>query len=182
LNAELPYCSWGIVRGEKDGYETGEAFVSTETPGRTSVYLVPLSRITEYEVVKHKAEFTGSEWIVSASAERLKGDESAAIYIEKDEYSTSGVYPADELMPLVFFSDGTFDYVLRLYLLDGDSIKGGYLGSWTVEQYEMSEGTKAVFHVVYVDEFADELQQAAFMYDDSLKQISDYEFLSPELI
>ncbi|MBW2993186.1 hypothetical protein KY317_01270, partial [Candidatus Woesearchaeota archaeon] len=137
LNAEIPYCSWGILRGEKEGYETGETFLSTETSGKTSVYLVPLTRITDYEVVKHKAEFTGNEWVVSESAENLKGDESAAIYIEKDDYSTSGSYPAEDSMPLVFLSDGTFDYVLRLYILYGDSIKGVYLGSWTVEQYEM---------------------------------------------
>lgn len=180
--AQFPFCSWGIIRGEKPGYKTGETFAGTEKAGEANVYLIPLKTIKNYRVVKHKAELVNGAWVISENGEQLKAGESATIYIEREGHETSGIYPATELLPLVLLSDGTFDYSLRIYLLDEDSIKGGYLGSWTVERYELSGGTEAVFHVVYADKFADETQQTLFMSDDSLKQFSGYSFLSPELI
>jgi len=176
--AELPYCSWGIVRGEKEGYKTGETFASTEQAGDVNVYLVPLRTIKNYEVVKHKAEIVNNVWVVSDIEEPLADDESAVITIKRDGHETSGTYPATELIPLVLLSEDIFDYDLRIYLFDEETIKGGYLGIWTAD---LSEGTEAKFHVVYVDEFADELQQMSFMNDNSLKFVSE-QVPSPRLI
>ncbi|MBI2148039.1 hypothetical protein HYU19_06250 [Candidatus Woesearchaeota archaeon] len=72
LTARYPYCVSGILRGKRDGFETAQTFIQTETPGEYTLNLQAIREFSDYEVLKHDFDNPSSQF-------KLSEDEIASI-------------------------------------------------------------------------------------------------------
>ena len=170
-----PYCVWGILRGYKEGYKTGEMFIATDKPGEYELYLTPFTKLDKYSVVKHELTYSGEEYSISSVAEELDDDEVASITLERVDHKTFGSYPKDDLIELELLAYEDFEYELQIYLSDGESMTGGYIANWTADWSELELTDEIVFHTVYMPKFKDDTEQFAF-----LSGIGSYSINVPE--
>jgi hypothetical protein len=160
VTEKFPYCVWGVLKGTKPGYEDGQVFFGSDTPKTVEIYLRPLKQIQVYKVVKHKLDWDSQ---LIGDAEELDESEYATITIERDDLSSYGVYPGGETAPLTFLAEDDYNYKVTIYLADNETIKGGYIANWTADWYDLAGADEAVFHVICMDEFADDMQELAFI-------------------
>jgi len=142
LTARFPFCSNGILRGNKDGFEEGLKFIQTETPGTYNLFMRPLKEIDDYEIVKHDFDNPSKTF-------RLGADERASISIKstKDDFESVGIYPKEGSFPIKLLNDN-HQYDVTIYLSDDKGIIGGYKGIWNVNVDEISTAKKIKFHVL----------------------------------
>ena len=142
LTKPFPYCVNGILRGSKGGFENGQMFMRTETPGTYTLYLKPVKEFQDYEIVKHDFDNPSAE-------SRLKENEKASITIKslQSNFETFGVYPVEKGFPIKLLNDDN-EYEITIYLSDENSIIGGYKGTWKVSASELANAKKIRFHIL----------------------------------
>jgi hypothetical protein len=163
LTEKFPYCVWGILRGYKDGYRTGEEFIAADRESEAKIYLTPLKKISNYTVVKHELTYDENEFTVSPEEKPLSSGETATITIENDNQKTFGMYPREDDMPLELLAYADFNYKVQIYISNEDNIIGGYIANWTASWNELENADNIVFHAVYMPQFKDEAEQFAFV-------------------
>jgi len=168
LNVKLPYCVLGILKAKKQDYADAKAFIrADQEKGTASVEMTPLKKFKNYEVVKHK--FSNNK---ASSSQTLASGEQALInlkYAEKD-FTSSAVYPPIDTLSfgypdegqLVLLDDDEFTYKLEIFFMNNETIKGGYMGNWTVNKNELERATKVRFHVLSIDS-TDETELGLFL-------------------
>ena len=77
-------------------------------------------------------------------------------------------------LELKLLADDDFRYKVEIYLTQNDSIRGGYVGNWSVQEGELERATKVRFHVLSIDT-TDETEIGLF-----LMGLSSYSQLVPE--
>ena len=142
LTKAFPYCVNGILRGSREGFEEGQMFMQTETPGTYTLYLKPVKEFQDYEIVKHDFDAPSAE-------SRLDVNEKASITIKsvQGNFETFGVIPVEEDFPIKLLNDDQ-EYEVTIYLSDETSIIGGYKGTWKVFASQLTNAKKIRFHVL----------------------------------
>lgn len=142
INKQVPYCVNAILLGKKENYLDSQMFIQTDKSGSHTLYLKPVKKIQNYEVVKHSFE-NPSEKIP------LSQDEKVSIQIKSLDasFETFGTYPSNANEGITLLDDsGT--YLVNLYLTDNNDILGGYQGNWTISASNLANANKITFHVV----------------------------------
>ncbi|MEE9525999.1 MAG: hypothetical protein V3V78_05330 [Candidatus Woesearchaeota archaeon] len=175
LTADVPYCVNGVVRGEKEDYESTFKFVTTDTEKAVDLYLTP-TITKDIEVVKHRVFRDKVD-----PAEPLDNDESAIITIKRKGFKSSAIYPSTEetLESLKFLGNWNYEYQVEIYLADDRTILGGYMGNWTVRWGDLKGARKLKFHVVEYPFHADLEKQFEYILElpGDTKKIPGPEFL-----
>jgi hypothetical protein len=171
LTTKFPYCVWGILRGNKEGYKEAHTFMAADRPGAVNLYLTPVKEIKSFTVVRHPD-------ISPLLEQPLAEGERAVINIKRAGHSTFGGYPIETDTPLTFLAEEDFEYQLEIYLTDSEGVKGGYIGNWTPRWSELRDAENIKFHVIYA---MDAGEDARFAIMANLVNASK-EVLEPELI
>lgn len=150
LNKKFPYCVWGVLRGQKEGYETGEMFMSAYASGFSpqemqTIKLRPIKTFINYTVVKH---FQSKPHI----EKYLSEEEQATIVIlnpitQKEFYAD---YPG-QTQSIDIYDGKSVDYNVTIYLVNKDTFLGGYEGTWHVTPDDVKTGESIKFHVITTD-------------------------------
>lgn len=144
ITKRFPYCVNGIIKGSKEGFEEAHSFMQTDVDGRSYVLMMkPVKEFRNYRVVKHLLSSP-------ASAEELAPDEKASILIRgmDTEFESFGVYPNEADFPLKLAGGKDAAYDVSIYVINGENIVGGYLGSWKVSKESLNGADEIVFHVI----------------------------------
>lgn len=188
---EVPYCTQGLLIGEKEGYKTAKKFISTTMDSQTELFLTPIIR-KEIEVVEHNTLSTGSIF----TAEPLGNDSSVIITLQRDGYTSTAFYPINinttnnsdnynsyldiDSSEIELLAKEDFTYLVTAYLIDDqNNLLGGYKGNWTPSWSSLSESDKIRFHVLRMPFTKNEEKLVEFLMElpDNSKQIS-----KPEMI
>ncbi|MBI2134534.1 hypothetical protein HYU09_00955 [Candidatus Woesearchaeota archaeon] len=142
LTKAFPYCVNGILRGSREGFEDGQMFMRTETPGTYILHLKPVKEFQYYDIVKHDFDNPIAE-------SGLRENERISITIKslQDNFESFGVYPIERDFPIRLLNDNQ-EYEVTIYLSDEDSIIGGYKGIWKVSPEQVASAKKIRFHVL----------------------------------
>lgn len=149
LEKMVPACPNALIRAEAEGYKSVELFTSTEREKEIAVYLRPVKRIKSYEVVKHPFEAPGMEL-------ELRDGETVQIAINRPDHSVyvewnKQLYENGTLEPIELLAGTDFKYNLSILLVEGDTMKGGYVAEWQPEWIELKDADHIVFHVIAKD-------------------------------
>ena len=158
ITKRLPYCVNGIVKGTKDGYSDSQAFVQTDVNDRSYILLMnPMKEFRSYKVMKHQLSTPLIE-------EELEPNEKASIVIKGKDNGFEGfsVYPQETEFPLKVLDGKDATYEVSIYLVDNDSITGGYIGDWKISKDSLKNSDEVVFHVIEQDP-ANEDDRALFV-------------------
>lgn len=141
LTTDFPFCTNGILRGNKEGFEQGQIFMRTDIPGTHSLHLTPAKEFAKYEIIKH--DFDNPSEITS-----LKDNEKASITIKSttSNFETFGIFPSEENFPIKLIND-EHEYDVTIYLINEDELIGGYIGTWKVNP-NLITGNTINFHVM----------------------------------
>ena len=172
LKKKFPYCSNGIVRGSKPGYDIGETSIQTgrrldtsaeEAIGGTFTFNMAPVALFNFTVVKHKMLNNGVTGAVP-----LDSNENAMITIISKEqnfesYATYPIDGAEEQPELKLLAGKDFTYDLEIYVVDNETIRGGYKNDkWLVSRVTTVLNKNLTFHVVEKD-FDSEEEQYIFL-------------------
>ena len=185
LKALMPYCSYGILKGEKKGYISKPMFISTGSMEYSvDMNLKPFTEITDFNIKKHTYypnNQVGTR--VGIAGEKLYTDEEVIIIISHPELGDQFITKnSNESLPLKLLKDKEFTYNITSYLFrDSDDeqgvLLGGYQGQWTPSVNEVSRGNHITFHMLeYMS--SNELEMGLFL--TGLNSYSDL-VSSPEL-
>ncbi|MEA2038172.1 MAG: hypothetical protein U9O94_11800 [Nanoarchaeota archaeon] len=189
LRKRFPYCSNGILRSTKEGYEEGEMFIGTgrdlirDPDGNLHIgktFYLDMTPIKEFnvDVVKHKMV----DGVVGGDI-RLEGDERAIITVKREgfeNYATYSINNSEESFPLKLLVPSRYDnfnYDLEIYVSDNESIKAGYKGEWEPSSDSISSGENITFHVIEAELESDEER---YLFLAGLSSYSDKVYL-PEI-
>ena len=167
LKTRFPYCSSGVLRGTKLGYEEGSTFIQTgrdlSTPPESNLggtFLLEMRPVNlfNHTVVKHKMIGAGV-----GPALPLEDGEIATIQIKNKEenFESYTAYPLEDNVPVKLLNRGQFKYDLEIFVMDNESISAGYKSDWTVTQVDLSF-KNITFHVVEKD-FVNEEDRFKFL-------------------
>jgi len=175
LKQRVPYCSNAVISGVKQGYEDSITHIQTgrrlDTPPDERIgnsFTLDMRPIKEfnYTVVKHRLLPQGI-----SGPSPLTEDEKAIITInlkeenlEEEEFESYGTYPIDFMAPLRLLGKDDFKYDLEIFMMDNQSINGGYTGEWNVRWSDPSKpgdiplkfGKNITFHIITEDLETDE--------------------------
>ena len=174
LNTDLPLCYSGLLTGEGKGYKKSKKIIDTSNIKQTpAIKLTPIKEIKNYTIVKHFIENIqqGSDF-----ESILDENEQAVIFIENSEHTTFGFFPSEEeLLPITLLADKDADYTIKIYIMNDDSIVGGYIGPLNIKDNDLKESNSITFHVVSSVETLSE--------DDQLElfnKLNEYSSLIPK--
>ena len=119
--------------------------------------MTPIREIYNYTVIKHFLENLEQD---SDYESELDENEQVAIFIEHKDHSSFGFYPSEEPIPLIFLADDTYEYSVKLYIMNNDEIVGGYIGKLTIDNIEDIKSIK--FNAIATVEDLDEEQFIEF--------------------
>ena len=167
LKTRFPYCSSGVLRGTKPGYEEGQTFIQTgrdlSTPPESNLggtFLLEMRpvKLFNHTVVKHKMIGSGVGPALS-----LKDGEIATIQVKnkQESFESYAAYPLEDNVPVKLLNRGQFKYDLEIFVMDNESISAGYKSDWTVTQVDLSF-KNITFHVVEKD-FVNEEDRFKFL-------------------
>lgn len=155
----FPYCTNGILRGTKEGFEQSQMFIRTEIPSTYTLYMTPVKEFWNYEIIKH--DFDTKE------ESKLAENEHAQITIKaKDGFESFGLYPSQG-QPIKLLDDSR-EYEITIYLADEENVIGGYQGTWKVSKGQLESASKVIFHVLEKKGNEDE----SFLFISGLKSYS----------
>ncbi len=175
LKKRFPYCSNGIIRGTKSGYEDGETFIQTGRRLDTkiedqigNVFTFEMRPVKEFNftVLKHKMLDLGV-----SGAKPLKEDEKVVVTVKNTEekFESYSAYPLHTDAPLKLLSKGNFDYDLEIFVIDNETISAGYSTKWTVSKIDLTLNKNITFHVIEKDFKEDEER---YLFFAGLKEYS----------
>lgn len=192
--SEVPYCNNGIIVGEKEGYESSKAFVSTAYDNEADIYLRPII-YKNFSVIKHDI-VNG----VVYEPEKLDNLSSVMVRIKHEDFVSNGYYPIDsidteiedmdsmnallydagagEMSQIKMLAKEDYMYNVDIYLVDDqDNFIGGYKGNWSVSWDDLKDGEEVVFHVIQMPFTRDEEKQVEFLINlkDSSKGVQNPE-------
>lgn len=182
LRMHFPYCVGGILRGERDGYKETWKRVVTKTGEEIELELVPLFKFPAkgIKVVKHEflGEIEGK--LMLGKAEELDKETAMIKLVNKKngevfqeiEWAVSPELDKKivEESEVEFLGKTDFGYEVEIYLFEGEEMKGGYKGNWTVDWEELEGGREIIFHVLSKEEIKDETELFELM--GNLKEYS----------
>jgi hypothetical protein len=153
LTKPFPYCTLGILKAVKPGYEELTTPLSTMYSRELELYLTPIKLFENYSVVKHSLEspLIGHE---------LEENETAMINIKinNTDYTTTGIYELNQPLaglPIKLYDKKEETYMVEIYLM-GETIKGGYKGEWHITPTQLADAKSIRFHVVEFPAVTDE--------------------------
>ncbi|MBU0615547.1 MAG: hypothetical protein KJ601_05620 [Nanoarchaeota archaeon] len=133
FKALTPYCVQAVLEASKPGYKTAKTFINTDKSRVHEIYMSPVTYVKNYTVVKHKPK----------------------------NFESYAPYPPDSELPLELLDKDDFEYELQIFLTKNDTLLGGYMQNWTVNQFDLNK-EKVVFHVLYTDTKDEEEQYFFF--------------------
>ncbi|MBW2975390.1 hypothetical protein KY366_06745 [Candidatus Woesearchaeota archaeon] len=174
LKKRFPYCTNGILRGTKQGYEEGDTFIQTgrklgtdpaEQTGETFTFeMMPVKELN-FSVVKHMML---SEDAISGE-KGLKDSETAMVTVKnaQNDFESYSAYPSEANATLRLLAGEDFEYELQVIVMDKDEETGeerlsaGYEGEWKITKDDVKLGGNITFHVLG-KEFEEEEEMYAF--------------------
>ncbi len=142
LTKRLPYCVNGIIKGAKDGFLESKSFIQTDKDNSYVLMLNPIKEFRNYKVVMHSLSNPNTE-------RELKPNEKASILIKGKDigYESFAVYPKDGDFPLKLLGkDATYE--VTIYIVDDESIVGGYVGELKASKDELESAQEIIFHAI----------------------------------
>lgn len=173
LKKRFPYCSNGILKGSKAGYEDSGMFIQTgrrlgtlEPKGDAFTLIMRPVKEFNFTVVKHKMLNQGI-----SGEKNLDEGEQAMVTIKnvEEEFESYSTYPLELSAPLKLLDKGNFDYDLQIIVMNNESISAGYEAKWTVTKNEVRLGKNITFHVIEKD-FKEEEER--YLFFAGLKEYS----------
>lgn len=171
LKTNFPYCTWGALRGHKEGYEDVEYFMDATEGKVVTLEFRPVKEYLNYTVVKHYF-VPDNAWNKVGKEEELEKDEQAVIMIKvKNGTDQFGTYPIDSPMPIKLFKDIDFAYNITIYLFDNENneLLGGYEGEFTVDSRAIEDNDNIKFHVL---QYSSESEEDLALFITGLKSYS----------
>jgi len=158
INANLPQCLGGILRGKKEGYLEDAVMFNPAINKSVELNLRPLVKIPLNKIKVEAHEFYGKEEMPGTAENLPEGTYALVrlIYkVEGQEVRRSeqvvGVITDAEILAeqfLEFYGQGDFTYDLEINLFDGEKIVGGYKGLWTPDSYALAQTRELIFPVL----------------------------------
>lgn len=173
VSKEVPYCVNGVLRGEKEGYEEAEMFVTTDKEKSVDLYLRPTIEIP-ISVVKHY------EMSPSVQEEFEEGD-SAYLTLKADNFESEAAFSHNSTGTLKLLSKWNYEYNLTIYLMDESTIRGGYQVVWTAEWDKLRSAKEIVFHVLERP-YSEDPEKLAEMVTKMDQLSLQYSIPDPEII
>ncbi len=175
LKRKFPYCSNGIIRGSKQGYEDSETFINTGRRLGTKIedqignsFTLEMRPVKEFNftVVKHKMLDPGI-----SGAKPLKENEKAVVTVKniEEKFESYSTYPLHTNAPLKLLAKDNFDYDLEIFVMDNETISAGYKADWTFSEIDLTLGKNITFHVIAKDFKEDEER---YLFFAGLKEYS----------
>jgi hypothetical protein len=182
VDSVFPYCQRGLLRGAKPGYKEAQTFVTVTNGGEATLYLNPLKIIRDYSIVKHSE----NDGVISAGR-GLDSDETVFITLRyrsenSTDHETWGGYPPTkdtELQPIEMLAGASFPIELEIFVMNDNTIIGGYQTEWQPRWRELEQTEKIEFHVVTTEVSSDN-DMAAFLA--RLPELSNDDALQPVLM
>jgi len=154
LKRRFPYCSNGIIRGNKQGYEEGMSFIQTgrlpNTPVEDQIggtFIMDLRPVKEFNfsIKKHMILNQGV-----SGAKDLEPTEKAVVTVKnkQEQFESYSTFPLDITSPLKLLDKKQIDYKLEIFVMDNETITAGYQSDWTVTKVDLNLGKNITFHVV----------------------------------
>ena len=140
VSKEVPYCVNGVLRGEKEGYEEVEMFVTTDKEKSVDLYLRPTVEIP-ISIIKHYEMSPSVE-------EEFEEEDSAYITLEADDFGSEGAFSYNSTGTLKLLANWNYEYNLTIYLMDESTIRGGYQIIWTPDWNKLRSAKEIIFHVL----------------------------------
>ncbi len=167
LKKKFPYCSNGIIKANKPGYEEGISFIETGRRPNTPVeerkggtFLVDLRPVKEFNfsVKKHTLLNQGA----ISGAKSLSSYEKAVVTVinREEAFESHSTFPLDMNSPLKLLDKRQAEYDLEIFVMENDKITAGYKSDWTVTTVDL-RGKNITFHVVG-DDLEDEEETFEF--------------------
>ncbi|MBW2989666.1 hypothetical protein KY358_05105 [Candidatus Woesearchaeota archaeon] len=170
LRKRFPYCSRGILKGSKQGYEDNEMFIETgRMPGTNPddqqgrAYTLEMRPVKEFNftVVRHDMIGEGV-----SGPKQLEENEQAMITIknEEEDFESYSTYTKQVNATLKLMDKDDFDYDLQIIVIDetgNGTVSSGYKADWTVTKNSLVLGKKITFHVIG-KEFEEDEERYAF--------------------
>ena len=158
LRTRFPSCVNGILRGSKEGYNDAEKFIQTEREESYNLIMQPVKTFTDYTVVKYTIIGQGI-----SGPQKLKDDEKAMITVKNKakKFESYAAYPLDETPPLKLLSKDDYTYELEIFVMDNETIIGGYKKNWSVGYVPLRLAKNITFNVIS-KEFTNEEDQYLF--------------------
>ena len=160
LTKEFPRCTKGIIRGSKQGFMTGEKFITVDRNDKAEfLFLTPVKEIS-FRAVKHSAATPSQDELLTQS-ERV----ALSISAKDTDFQSSTYYTTDNSdikLPLYLLNDATHTYQVSARLIKGEEVIGGYDGEWTVDGTQLGNARTVLFHVIESAN-ADPAERALFL-------------------
>lgn len=170
LQQRVPSCTNALLQADKEGYETGKIYASTEVPKVVNLYMTPIKELSRISVKKHRSN-------VPEIARDLATNEQAVIIVTpvNSTRESFAIFPIDAPQSLTFLAGDDFDYDVNVQLIRGDDIVGGYISKWHVPWNVLKDSREIELHVV--EQFplpSDDVERALFIdaLDEYSKNIS----------
>ena len=144
ITRKFPYCVNGLIKGSKNGFSDAQSFIQTDANDRSYVLLMnPVKGFSNYKVVKHQLSSPRIE-------EELGQNEKVSIIIKGNDtgFESFSAYPPESSLPLTILDSKDAIYEVSIYLVDNDTIIGGYAGYWKVSKDDLKNSQEVVFHVI----------------------------------
>jgi len=178
-----PTCTLALIKAKKEGFADVQKLITPKEDGIYTIHMDPIKEFKNFTVVKRQYI---SETLHSAPAQALSGDESALIMLKaKDKtFEQTVIFPFNETtslgesQTLKLLENDDHIYDLEIYLMDNDTIIGGYTGEWQIDKEDLIDAKVIEFQTIFKQNFADD-NDLAFFFGD-LKRHS-LKVMPPEL-
>ncbi|HII68461.1 TPA: hypothetical protein HA270_01170 [Candidatus Woesearchaeota archaeon] len=176
LRRAMPLCTYGFIKGVREGYaETRAPITTSQREGTASLLMQPVKEFHNYTFLKHRKTSDGI-----AQGMPLEPGEKAVITIKntdsESDFESYLTYPftieraitiknesdepveklVNESMPLTLLAHDDYTYELAIYLINGNNITGGFAGNWTTTYEEVDDGREVLFHLIETDAKGDD--------------------------
>ncbi len=144
ITKRFPYCVNGVIKGAKDGFEESKSFIQTDVDGRSYILLLnPIKEFKNFKIVKHQLSNP-------SIAKQLKPNEKASILLKGKDIGYEGfsVYPTDDKFSLKLPDKKDMTLEVNIYVVDEESIIGGYIGEWSIKKGDFANADEIIFHVI----------------------------------
>jgi len=173
ISEEMPVCINGVLRGEKEGYEPAEMFVSTNTEKSVDLYLTPY---IEVPVTIFKQPEASTDKITSFTE-----DDSALITVERKDFKSDAVYSQEAQGDLKLLAKWNHAYNLTIFLSDGDTIRVGYKATWTPDWEKLKDAKEIRFYVLERP-YTEDVTKLAQILEGMDQLVLEYNIIAPQII